>query len=201
MDPEHRLWTRALAAALVTVALTTGANADVTAYAKSLQLTASGGPTRAEHQHDWRKLVAVVRAFDAGSGKRLFERKSPALTTLWVTPDGEYVVGLSRIKFANPSQVVILRRDGTLVHEQAVRCDALRASGGFCSESKTNFIHWFDTAQPEIELATDGGRPMELSVKAMRNPLCDPVREWLSEAEKQKCSRPPERVRLRLSVP
>jgi hypothetical protein len=185
----------------VSVAMTAGANADITAYAKSLQLTATGGPTRAEHQHDWRKREAVVRAFDAGSGKRLFERKSPALTTLWVTPDGEYVVGLSRIKFANPSQVFIVRKDGTLVHEQAVRCEELRASGTFCSESMTNFIHWFDTTHPGIELARDGGQPVELSVKASRNPLCDPVREWLTDAQKEECARPPERVRLRLSRP
>lgn len=54
------------------------------------------------------------------NGKRLFRGPSPALTHLWISPDAEYLVGISNVKLSNPYQLVVWRSDGSLVHARHV---------------------------------------------------------------------------------
>src|SRR5262245_4030215 len=89
---------------LIVLAAASRAAADARAYDGVRDLKASGGNTAAEHHHDWKAHLAYVRVLDAATGRKLVERPSPALTTLWVSPDGAWVVGLSSIKSANPKQ-------------------------------------------------------------------------------------------------
>jgi hypothetical protein len=177
------------------------AGADYRAYDGVKDLSASGGSTRAEHHHDWGRHTAYVRILDADTGRPLLERKSPALSTLWVSPDGLYVVGLSIIRSANPSQLFILGRDGAFVHEETVRCGDPRLRGLSCGESTSNFVWWYDEARPEIELVVRDGRPVELAVNAHHPRLCrGPKPEDTSDEEwKEICPATGDRLRLPLS--
>ena len=176
------------------------AGADAMAYAGVKDLRASGGNTVAEHHHDWKKHTAYVRILDATSGKQLLERPSPALTTLWVTPDGRYVVGLSTIKRANPSQLFILSRDGAFVHEEGVLCSDPRLGGLPCAESVTNAVLWYDSERPEIDLVVQDNRPTALLVSELRNRECaSPKSDGMDPAEwKRLCPEPRRRIRLSL---
>jgi len=180
-----------------------GARADFQAYSGTANLKARGGPTTAEHHHDWRKHEAYVRILDSQSGRELRKLTSPALTTLWVTPDGAYVVGLSQIKSENRNQLFVVSRDGSFVHQEGVLCSDPRLDGLPCTESTTNAVFWYDETQPDIDLALGGGRPSELSVNDWRSRLCRGQRpEGFEEKEwRELCPEPRRRVRLRLSPP
>jgi hypothetical protein len=177
------------------------AGADFSAYDGVKNLEASGGNTRAEHHHDWRKHKAHVRVLDAASGQKLLERPSPALTTLWVSPDGRYVVGLSTIKSANPKQLLVLSRDGAYLREEGVLCADPRLRGHHCTESVSNVVLWYDQEKPEIDLAVKDGQPVALSVNEARDWACArPKREGMDPAEWQRlCPEPRRRLRLPLA--
>ncbi|HYF03441.1 MAG TPA: hypothetical protein VEC36_08695 [Patescibacteria group bacterium] len=49
------------------------------------------------------------------NGKLLFNKPSPALTRLFISPDEEYYVGLSRIKLDNPYNFVVWDKAGKLI--------------------------------------------------------------------------------------
>lgn len=187
---------------VLTAAAAARAGADAMAYVGVKDLRASGGNTVAEHHHDWKQHTAYVRILDAASGKQLLERPSPALTTLWVTPDGRYVVGLSTIKRANPSQLFILSRDGAVAHEEGVLCSDPRLRGLPCAESETNAVLWYDSERPEIDLVVkDNHRPTALSVNESRNMQCAlPKRAGIGAAEWNRlCPEPRRRIRLALT--
>jgi hypothetical protein len=187
---------------LVLTAVAAGrAVADAVAYAGVVELRASGGSTVAEHHHDWKKHTAHVRILDSSSGKLLLERPSPALTTLWVSPDGRYVVGLSTIKSANPNQLFVLSRDGGYVHEERISCSDPRLRGTPCAESVSNVVLWYDEERPEIELAVRASRPAAISVNEPRDPACArPQGAGVEPAERQRqCPEPRRRFRLALT--
>jgi hypothetical protein len=186
---------------VLTAASASRAGADAMAYAGVKDLRATGGNTVAEHHHDWKQHTAYVRILDAASGKKLLERPSPALTTLWVSPDGRYVVGLSVIKSANPSQLFILSRDGGYVHEEGVLCSDPRLRGLPCMESVSVAVLWYDEERPEIELILQADRPTALSVNELRNRECaDPKSDGMDPAEwKRLCPEPRRRIRLALT--
>jgi hypothetical protein len=177
------------------------AGADARAYDGVVDLRASGANTVAEHHHDWKKRTAYVRILDAASGEKLLERPSPALTTLWVSPDGRWVVGLSSIKIANRTQLFITSRDGAYLREEGVLCADPRLRGHRCTESVTNAVQWYDREKPEIDLAVKDGSPTALSVNEARDWACArPKRDGMDPAEWQRlCPEPPRRVRLPLA--
>ncbi len=86
------------------------------------------------------------------AGKVLFHAPSPALTYLWISPDSEYVVGLSSVKLNNLYQLVVWRRDGTPL------LLARHPESSDYSESVTASVHWFDEKNPEPKIVTTGGK-------------------------------------------
>jgi hypothetical protein len=81
------------------------------------------------------------------TGKLLFRSPSPAFTKLWIDPyGGEFVVGLSNIRLDNPYQIVVWRRDGTLIHRQLITSSVVRMHEG---ESE-DFEMFFPKAAKEL---------------------------------------------------
>jgi hypothetical protein len=183
----------------VVLPLCARAGADARAYDGVKDLRATGGDVTAEHHHDWKSHTAYVRVLDR-AGKTLVERPSPALTTLWVSPDGAYVVGLSSIKSANPNQVFVLGRDGAYLHQESVRCSDPRLKGRECRESVSVAVDWYDDERPEIELALEGGRPAALTVNEARNWQCASPKPASMDAAawSRLCPEPRRRLRLPL---
>jgi hypothetical protein len=108
-----------------------GARADAVGYEEVIDIDAAGGGVTCRHHHDWsydthraRWQVISTHAdmFNAENdfawlacsrGEReVFRSPSPALTKLWVSDDGLYVVGLSNVKSWNPIQVVVFETSG-----------------------------------------------------------------------------------------
>jgi hypothetical protein len=92
-----------------------------------------------KHTHDWsspkvgkmfldlsnhKKFFAADNDFAftevTRDGKVLFRSPSPALTQLWVSPDGQIVVGLSDIMLYNPFQLVVWSIDDHLLHSEHI---------------------------------------------------------------------------------
>jgi hypothetical protein len=114
------------------------ATGDRVAYSGTRDLRVIAGPTAAEHHHNWGKREAYVRIVDSESGSEVLKRPSPPLTTLWLTADGQYLVGLSNIKVGNQVQLFIISRDGRFVHEEQICCADQRLQKSLCSESISN---------------------------------------------------------------
>src|SRR5262245_50298212 len=130
---------------------------------RDLQVTA--GPTTAEYQHDWRGH-RYIRIRDSKSGAELLSRSSPGLTTLWLTPDGQYLVGLSQNTYENNAQVVVVSRDGQFVHEERVRCSDRRLAGFNCPPTSEYLLYWYNVENPGLELLTEKGSPIALVLNA-----------------------------------
>ena len=100
------------------IAASTPAHADAIGYYGIINLSAETGTVRAEHHHDWSsrthdarwKMISTtedpftpdndysyLRLRDKATGAELFRRPVPALTHIWISPDSEYVVGISNV--------------------------------------------------------------------------------------------------------
>ena len=110
--------------------------ADRAAYSQVVDLEAVGDGIVVHHHHDWTRNTwdaryemittnqnpftadnefAFVRIRSAVDDREIATVPSPALTWIGVTNEGAFVVGLSRIKIANPYQLVVLDREGRLL--------------------------------------------------------------------------------------
>lgn len=114
--------------------------ADRVSYGGIHEVTATNGTLTARHVHNWSSpkigpmFLALAQheqfltsANDFSfvelrnrSGAVLFHVPAPAMTTLWISPDSQYVVGLSNIKLDNPYQLVVWRKDGTVLHREHI---------------------------------------------------------------------------------
>lgn len=173
-------------------------HADVVAYYQTVDLEVHATSLRAKHHHNWRERESYVEVYDSTSEKLLFGRKSPPLTTLWISPDQSLVVGLSSIRLDNPSQIVVFGLDGRVLLERSIRCgDDLAKST--CSESVSNWVHWYREDNPEIEIATPNDSRF-LEISAPLHVACigsDPER-MDSPKWREICSATPERIRIPL---
>jgi hypothetical protein len=174
-------------------------HADGFAYGDVVDLRAEGATLIAEHHHDWVKLSAFLRLLDRASGRELLRRESPALSTVWLTPDERYVVGLSQVKYDNPYQLFILGRDGRFVHQEAIHCSDPRLAGLPCGESVSNFVFWYDKADPALDLQEEKGQPSALSFNTARDTYCR--RAAMNEDMRTRCAQAPARATLRLRRP
>ncbi len=110
--------------------------ADMCAYQDVKTIRAESDQLLAVHFHDWQDSPAIqdlekpdlpfseenrwayIELWDKQTGEKLWRKPSPAFTYLWVSPDGEYIVGMSRIMFCNPYQLVVFDKKGrTLLRE------------------------------------------------------------------------------------
>lgn len=87
-----------------------------------------------------------VELLDSG-GKVLFHAPSPDLNYLWISPDSEYLVGLSSVKLNNPYQLMVWRRDGTLLHSEHISASVVRLS----PEQRREFEQKFPEAERVLQ--------------------------------------------------
>jgi hypothetical protein len=150
--------------------------ADYAPYDKVFNLSAQSPQLEVKHHHDWshgqgaingqflRFDVSSLTVSEKESGKPLFEKVVPALTYLWVSPDSNYVVGLSNIKLRNDNQIVVFNRNGDLLLRASVLGQA------YAIESVSNWVHWYKEPKPMIGIAKEGGH-MVLSVEDQKGVL------------------------------
>lgn len=158
---SHRL--RLLAILLVLLG-TPRSQADVGPYDGRHKVTARSATLTVTHVHDWssRKVEPLfadlqqhdkffsaaakdfghLEAREAG-GRLLFITACPALTHLWISPDSQYIVGLSSVKLYNPYQLVIWQRDGTLLHREHISAQVAKAT----PDQRRDFAQRFPKAE------------------------------------------------------
>jgi hypothetical protein len=110
--------------------------ADRSPYSETRDLIAHGGTLTVRHHHDWSKVLDGERGsvlkfsvttpfgvdeavsnleFRSAGGALVARISSPPLTFLDVSVDGRYVIGLSDIKIANITQLVVFDPSGKLL--------------------------------------------------------------------------------------
>ena len=146
---------------LLLLVCTRNARADRVGYGGLHEIAATNGNLTCRHVHNWesKKLDSLFsdlthhqRFFSAANDfsfvelrdgdKVLFRSPSPALTHLWISPDSQFLVGLSRIKLYNPYQLVVWQRDGTLLHHEHISDEVAKLS----PQQKRDFAKRFPKA-------------------------------------------------------
>jgi hypothetical protein len=106
-------------------------------YKRVVDLDAKSGEVVIRHHHDWSVVPAkslshtMSAPFGVGNtysylaayapdGKQLWQVPSPPLTWMGVTGDGQYIIGLSMIKYLNPTQVVIYGVNGRMLARRMI---------------------------------------------------------------------------------
>lgn len=138
---------RCLGFALLSFMASADLRADRVSYSGVHEVTAKQGALTFHHVHDWSSpkvsslfldTVHHERFFSNANDfsyvelregrKVLFRSPSPALTHLWISPEGRYLVGLSSVRLRNPYQLVVWRRDGTLLHREHISAQVAKVS-------------------------------------------------------------------------
>jgi hypothetical protein len=154
------------------IAASSAAHADTVGYDKVVDRSAETDTLRAEHHHDWSsvthaarwKMISTskdpfadndyswLRLYDKTTSIELFRRPVPALTHIWISPDSEYVVGVSNVMLWNPYQLVVFNRTGDrLLERNMVGVNWLGVS-----RSVTNWIHWYKEPVPQMKIVKEG---------------------------------------------
>ena len=148
---------------ILLLAFCTGkAHADAVAYGGRHEVRATRGSLTFHHFHDWdspklrtlfsdlthhERFLSPANDFSfvelRGGNKVLFRAPSPALTHLWISPDSQFLVGLSDVMRSNPYQLVVWRRDGTLIHREHISAAVAKVS----AEQRRDFARRFPTAE------------------------------------------------------
>ncbi|MES2661494.1 MAG: hypothetical protein V4689_22940 [Verrucomicrobiota bacterium] len=130
---------------MMSICLTQGAIADSGPYSGHHEVLATNGSLTVRHTHDWNwqkvdvlipdsshneKIFTSANDFAStefrDGSKVLFKSPSPALTHVWISPDGQFVVGLSDVMLRNPYQLVIWRKDGSLLHREHISAEVAK---------------------------------------------------------------------------
>jgi hypothetical protein len=154
------------------IAASSAAHADSVDYNGVVNLSAETETLRADHHHDWsllprppRKTISTtenpcavdiddssLRLCDKTTGVELFRRPVPALTHIWISPDSEYVVGLSKVMFRNPFQLVVFNRAGDRLFER----NMVGVNWPGVSRSVANWIYWYKEPVPQMKIVKEG---------------------------------------------
>ena len=174
-----------------------GARADRVGYGGRHEVTATEGALTFRHVHDWSAPkvdelfsdlthherffseandFAFVEARDGDTV--LFRSPAPALTYLWISPDGQFFVGLSRVMLRNPYQLVVWQRDGTVIRREHISAEVARLSPAQRQEFAKRF------PQAERFLATRsfthaGTTYVDYSILGMPNGIGDKAFSYL----------------------
>jgi hypothetical protein len=115
-----------------------------------------------------------LRILDRATGRQIFRRDGPRLTHLWVSPDGRYIVGLSRVKAQIGPHLIVVRSDGKSLAELTYLCGFDQPIIGLapdCEQSISNWLGWYhedgEGDAPGIELVTSGDRLLALSLRTL----------------------------------
>jgi hypothetical protein len=157
----------------LTIAVSSSAQADRSGYDKVVNLVAETGTVRAEHHHDWShashnalwKMISTtkdpftadndysyLRLVDKSSGVELFRRPVPALTHIWISPDSEYVVGISNVMSWNPYQLVVFDKSGGRLLER----NMVGVNWPGVWRSVSTWIKWYKEPAPQMTIIKDG---------------------------------------------
>ena len=147
---------------VVLMLLPIAGRADRSAYRDTDEVTVTKGTLTFRHVHNWDSpkifdlflaLTDHERFFSAANdfafvelrdGDRvLFRSPSPALTHLWISPDSQFFVGISRIMLNNPYQLVVWQLDGTVVHREHISAEVAKVS----LEHRRQFAERFPKAE------------------------------------------------------
>jgi hypothetical protein len=155
------------------LAASNSAHADRVGYDKVVNLVAETDTVRVDHHHDWGRAThdarwkmisttkdpftadndySYLRMYDKATGKELFRRPVPALTHIWISPDSEYVVGISNVMLWNPYQLVVFNKSGDRLLER--RLVGVNWPG--IQESASNWIYWYKEPVPKMTIVKDG---------------------------------------------
>jgi hypothetical protein len=155
------------------LATSSAAHADRVGYNKVVDLSAETETLHAEHHHDWSsathaarwKMISTteipftadndyssLRLYDKTTGIELFRRPVPALTHIWISPDSEYVVGISNVMLWNRYQLVVFNRAGNRLLER----NMVEVNWPGVSRSVTNWINWYKEPVPQMKIVKDG---------------------------------------------
>ncbi len=206
-----RCFRRSTAALTIALAMLLGAPAawaDRAAYVQKLDLVASTATMTVRHHHDWSKTRksdgrwhlhysaespfgvsedAAHIAFLTSDGNLQSRVPSPPLTHLAISDDGRFVIGLSRIKLMNYSQLVVYDRKGSLLlkrgisaqvyclsvdHFKAVRLDHSEAFGELDRFAETAQISygWLADGVAYLDLRDWPGTPQIADLRAKLAP-------------------------------
>lgn len=148
--------------ALLSACFTQSAIADGAPYSGHHEVVATNGSWTVRHIHDWdwqkvdvlipnsshnEKIFTPANDFAStefrDGSKLLFKSPSPALTHVWISPNGQFVVGLSDVMLRNPYQLVIWKKDGSLLHREHISAEVAKLS----LEQRKDFALRFPTAE------------------------------------------------------
>jgi hypothetical protein len=113
---------------------------DKVPYRLKHEIVANSRTVKVQHVHNWSSPKIQTMFLDLShhgaflssandfasvevlesSGRLIFRSPSPALTHIWISPDSQFIVGISYIKLYNPYQLVVWQRDGTVVHAEHI---------------------------------------------------------------------------------
>jgi hypothetical protein len=158
------------------------ASADRIGYSRVFDCKAENNVLSAEHHHDWSlatrdarsKMISTTQdvftsdnsyahltVMDKKSGVELFRTPTPALTSLWISGDSRFIVGISNIRLWNPIQVVVFSSKGQLLLAKAV--DSRSFAGVHMTIS--NWVFWYKEPRPEISIESRGDSHYTLHVE------------------------------------
>ena len=134
------------------------ARGDGIGYGGTRAITVTNGTLTFDHAHNWDSTKVETLFFDLTHHERFFSPEndfafvelrdgekvlfcspSPALSHLWISPDGQFFVGLSDIMLRNPYQLVVWRRDGTVIHHEHISAEVAKVSAADQHEFATGF--------------------------------------------------------------
>lgn len=73
----------------------------------------------------------------------VFKVKSDLLERIWISPNKNYILGLSNIKINGNKQILVYSIAGKVIASARLSCDFF-SSGPTCYEGTVNFVHWFN---------------------------------------------------------
>jgi len=123
------------------------AHADSVGYSGIHETSTARGALTFRHHHDWSspkvrpmfldlahhdRFLSQANDFSfvelADGDRVLFHSPAPALTRLWISADAQVFVGLSDIKLYNPYQLMVWKRDGSIMHREHVSAQVAKLS-------------------------------------------------------------------------
>lgn len=134
--------------------------ADPFGYSGTLKLKIESKNYIVIHHHDWtsktekerhrmmtldqnpfnkRNNYAFVECIDKKTGKTIFKKPSNALTSIYISADEKYIIGISKIKLDNPYQLVIFSTRGELIKKRHIASEEAKLNQKEFNLFKKNF--------------------------------------------------------------
>lgn len=132
------------------------ASADTMPYGEKKKIELDSPNRIITHYHDWggkpRTGYLSIKSKRSGS---TIKSSSPPLTYLWQSPDEEYIVGLSNIKYKNKDQIVVWNKKGQVLFEKSIQCKNNDLNITHCAESGANLVIWYHEDGPGIRIESE----------------------------------------------